>query len=330
MLFLLACVLAAPVPVLAACGDGVTDGDEACDLGTENGSATTCCAADCGLRASGETCRPSAGVCDAPEGCSGASAECPADSKVASGAECRTAAGACDVAERCDGDSDDCPADLPAPDGTPCDDADACTRTDACEGGACVGTTALACDPCEVCDAALGCVLPAAPGCRIAASGDSTITIKRVVGDPTRSVFTWKWSATDPVPLADFGDPLTSSDYAMCVIDQMGGAPTLRMRATAPAGGTCVNQPCWKIRALGVLYKDKEATPDGMFRVGLRAGTPAKLRAKGKGANLVIPYPELVPPVVVRMVRSDGPQCWEAGYARPIADLPTLFKARND
>jgi hypothetical protein len=30
------------------------------------------------------------------------------------------------------------------------------------------------------------------------------------------------------------------------------------------------------------------------------------------------------------MVRSDGPVCWEAGYSRPIADLPTLFKARND
>ena len=45
----------------------------------------------------------------------------------------------------------------------------------------------------------------------------------------------------------------------------------------APRLGLCVNQPCWKMRALGVLYKDKEATPDGMFRVGLRAGTPAKL-----------------------------------------------------
>ena len=43
-----------------------------------------------------------------------------------------------------------------------------------------------------------------------------------------------------------------------------------------------------------------------------------------------MPFPELVPPVVVRMVRSDGPQCWEARYSRPIADLATLFKARSD
>ena len=62
VLLLLACVLAAPLPVLGACGDGLTDGDEACDLGSGNGSATTCCATDCRLRAPGETCRPSAGA----------------------------------------------------------------------------------------------------------------------------------------------------------------------------------------------------------------------------------------------------------------------------
>jgi hypothetical protein len=285
---------------------------------------------DCLLRSSGETCRPATGLCDAPEQCSGSGADCPADNKVGPGALCRVAVGACDAAERCDGVVDDCPADLPAPDGTACDDADTCTPTDACRAGACVGTSALACDPCEVCDAALGCLLPAAPGCRVASSGSSTITIKRVVGDPTRNVFTWKWLATDPVPLADFGDPTTSSDYAFCVIDQTGGEPTLRMSAAVPAGDACLGRPCWKMRAASLFYKDKEATPEGVLRMAFKSGTPAKLKAKGKGANLVMPYPELVPPVVVRMVRSDGPQCWEAGYSRPIADVATLFRARSD
>jgi serine/threonine protein kinase len=73
-------------------------------------------------------------------------------------------------------------------------------------------------------------------------------------------------------------------------------------------------------------YKNKDATPDGMLSMGFRSGAPVKLKAKGKGANLVMPFPELVPPVVVRMVRSDGPQCWEARYSRPIADLATLLK----
>jgi hypothetical protein len=340
MLLVAACTLSAPdcraaapdaAPVgIVTCSDGVVDGDEACDLGSENGSATSCCASDCQLRASGETCRPSTGVCDAPEQCWGTGATCPADSKVASGAVCRVAVGSCDVAEQCDGVTDDCPADDPAPDGTPCDDADTCTRTDACTAGACVGTSALACDPCEVCDPTGGCVLPTAPGCRIAPPRNSSITIKRIVGQPTRSFFAWKWRATDPVALADFGDPMTSSDYALCVIDQRDGRLTLRMSVTAPAAGTCAGNPCWRTRALGLAYKDKEATPDGILSVGLKAGTPAKLKAKGKGANLVMPYPELVPPVVVRMIRSDGPDCWEAGYASPIADLPTLFKARND
>jgi hypothetical protein len=61
--------------------------------------------------ASGTTCRPSAGVCDTAETCTGTSGACPADSFVASTTVCRAAADVCDAAENCTGTSAACPTD---------------------------------------------------------------------------------------------------------------------------------------------------------------------------------------------------------------------------
>src|SRR5262249_1752594 len=45
----------------------------------------------------GVVCRPSAGVCDVAETCTGTSPQCPADAFASSATECRAAAGVCDV-----------------------------------------------------------------------------------------------------------------------------------------------------------------------------------------------------------------------------------------
>ena len=54
------------------CGNGVVEGDEACD-------GSTCCAPDCTPGNAGAVCREAAGMCDAEERCDGVSGECPAD-----------------------------------------------------------------------------------------------------------------------------------------------------------------------------------------------------------------------------------------------------------
>src|SRR6188474_367757 len=79
----------------AACGDGVVDGGEQCDLGAGNGSATSCCTTLCEFRAVGLTCRPTAGDCDVIETCNGTSDQCPADGFQPANFVCRTAAGGC-------------------------------------------------------------------------------------------------------------------------------------------------------------------------------------------------------------------------------------------
>jgi hypothetical protein len=64
--------------IVPGCGDGIVDGEEACD-------GTPCCNDDCTPRAEGSVCRPSQHGCDEPEACDGAGGECPADAPAAPG-----------------------------------------------------------------------------------------------------------------------------------------------------------------------------------------------------------------------------------------------------
>lgn len=100
----------------AVCGNGIKEGTEQCDPGTNNPS--DCCSSNCMFKSNTYTCRASAGVCDAAEQCSGISATCPSDVK--STDLCRSATGVCDVEEYCDGINNDCPADVFRPDTYEC------------------------------------------------------------------------------------------------------------------------------------------------------------------------------------------------------------------
>ncbi|MBP7127713.1 hypothetical protein KBD49_15240, partial [Myxococcota bacterium] len=74
-----------------------------------------------------------------------------------------TALDACHVAGLCDPATGVCP-DPVAPDGTGCDDGDACTRTDACREGICIGTDPVNCTALDACHVA-GLCDPATGGC---------------------------------------------------------------------------------------------------------------------------------------------------------------------
>jgi hypothetical protein len=133
-----------------------------CDLAESCDGSSDACPADVKSTA---VCRPAAGVCDLAESCDGSIDDCPTDVK--STALCRPSAGECDVADLCDRVNDACPADqfqsstvacssdgnvctddhcdgsgqcVHTPNSAPCDDGDACTLTDVCAGGGCIGT----------------------------------------------------------------------------------------------------------------------------------------------------------------------------------------------
>ncbi len=239
---------------------------------------------------------------------------------------------ACDDGNTAGGDC--CAADCQsaAPDATPCDDGDACTTGDQCVGGTCAGSGTLVCDPCEVC-APAGCTLPAAPGCQAPlAGGKATIALRDDALDAANDKLSWRWRSSGPVPLGDFGNPLATSDYTLCVIDRPGGTPTLRMSRTAPAGGVCGTMPCWK-DGTRYGYKNKAATPHGLTAMTLGASAEAgrgKLTARGKGSLLGVPTAVFTAPVTVRLVRHDASVCWEATYSIPQVNDGVTFKAKSD
>jgi alpha-tubulin suppressor-like RCC1 family protein len=118
------------------CDDGHGCTEDTCNLSTFR--------CEHSLMAADVACRPSAGMCDAPEACDGRSVDCPADAFMPATEVCRAAVTVCDEDETCTGDSAHCPDDAFKAEGEGCDDGNPCTHSDACDGGgSCVGINAL-------------------------------------------------------------------------------------------------------------------------------------------------------------------------------------------
>ena len=171
------------------------------------------------------------------------------------------------------------------------------------------------------------CPLTPQAGCRT-----PTTFKRRLRISDQRDIVTWRWRTTGDIAVADFGDPVNTTDYSLCVY--AGASPTRVLELKAPAGGTCAGKPCWKSRgAKGFRYKDKDKTPTGVSRLVLRTKVSALadlvLRARGP----LIPFPALplTQPVIAQLIKSDGPECWEADYtAPPLKNTNQVFQDKND
>jgi hypothetical protein len=138
----------------------------------------------------------------------------------------------------------------------------------------------------------------------------------------------WKWTRGAATTVADFGNPLATTSYALCIY----GGSQLLMTATAPAGDTCAGRPCWTARSRGFRYGDKLLTPTGVARVDLQAGIAgrAKVGVKGKGTLLAVPsLPIQNLPVTAQLVNSNG-TCWTSTFGSPARNDATQFKATSD
>jgi hypothetical protein len=146
----------------------------------------------------------------------------------------------------------------------------------------------------------------------------------------------WKWLKGSATTGPDFGDPLSTTEYQLCVYD---GTSSLIAHALVPAGGLCnvaSPRPCWTVKKTGFKYKDKDALSEGIQQIVLKSGVAeaAKIVVKGKGAALAMPplFP-LAQPLTVQLRNTDG-VCWEATYSAPatknIAGPPARFKDKAD
>ena len=162
------------------------------------------------------------------------------------------------------------------------------------------------------------------------ARGRSLVLLKDQTPDALDTLL-WKWTGAVATAKADFGDPVATTNYQLCLYDQSGATPTLRLASNAPAGGTCGARPCWTGMATGFLYVDPARTPDGLATISLRAAGAggAKLSIQGKGTNLPLSGLPLTPPVTVQLSAGSG-LCWDAVYSAPIVNNAGSFKAKSD
>jgi len=156
------------------------------------------------------------------------------------------------------------------------------------------------------------------------------------VVDDTHDKLLWKWIKGDLTVTSEFGDPVNTTEYVLCVYDTTASTPGLVLGITIPPGGTCADdKPCWKATGTkGFKYKDNNLTQAGVRKLILRAGAPgqAKIVLKGKGGNLPLPpMPLAQDPVVTVQVANTVGSCWEAIYSAPAikTDLQR-FKDRGD
>jgi hypothetical protein len=136
-----------------------------------------------------------------------------------------------------------------------------------------------------------------------------------------------------------FKSPVSgTATYRLCLYDASPG-PQPRMNRDIPAGGTpagttCGTKPCWKANGTtGFSYKDKDATPDGITGLKLKAGLTgkAKVQAKGKGVLLSPPALPLNLPVTMQLLISDGvtTECWSTTYTTHTANDGVKFVAKG-
>lgn len=166
-----------------------------------------------------------------------------------------------------------------------------------------------------------GCPPVAQSGCRSALK--SVFQIKTNV-DASRNKLLWKWIKGQATSAAEFADPRTGAEYALCLYGGASQALIGSGEIVVPSGSAA-----WAIlHDKGWRYKDAVAAIDGVQQILLKASTQPKAKAKLKGAGAALPVPALplVPaelPLLVQLVNSDSGVCWQSTF-----DSSSI--ARND
>lgn len=219
-----------------------------------------------------------------------------------------------------------------SPAGSPCDDANPCTTGDQCQAGVCAGTpnTGGSCDdrnPCTQSDQCVAgvCQGSAQPflGCRLPVTAHQASVDLRNKTPDTGDQFKWNWKRGAATTVAEFGNPLTSTGYTLCVFDSTGGTPTVAMaESIAPGAG-------WRAAGTGFSFSGA-GTAVGAVKLKAGAAGIATIGLKGKGVCSGVPTLPLTQSPTVRVQLSNGTTCWEADYGTHALNTADRFKARAD
>lgn len=167
--------------------------------------------------------------------------------------------------------------------------------------------------------AVLGCGTTPETGCRQPTKPEGALLKLSRGSSEARDALVWKWVTGQATVKDDFGQPTSTTDYALCLYDEVGGVLTRKLAAAAPAGNLCGSRPCWRETASGFRYSDRERTPHGIQRIVLKEGGDgqAKITLRARGELLNPPLPLLQQNRVIVQLRNGASECWEVEYNGP-------------
>ncbi len=164
------------------------------------------------------------------------------------------------------------------------------------------------------------------PSCRIAAKSRLAI---RSASDPTQDALTWRWTNGDATAPSDLGDPSDTTEYRLCVYDEVGGVASIAVDAAVPAGAHWTGGKHGRF-----TYKNLGGAPSGVRQVTLAPGADgkAKVTLVGKGRSLPLGPPATPdallaadPAVRVQLVSSTG-SCFESAFPTAGVKLNTVHQ----
>lgn len=192
--------------------------------------------------------------------------------------------------------------------GPACDDDQACTTSDTCQAGVCVGDSTPR------------------VGCRTATQPDKGLLLLKDKFGGRKDKLIWKLLQGEATSTADFGNPPAGTDHLLCVYDRTGGDDTVVMSMLIPGGSA------WQAKSNGFKYNDKNAAASGVRAALFKAGVDGKAKIIIKGKGLALPMTELDeldPPLTVQL--GNDTTCWEATFDNNVlTSNPELFKAKSD
>jgi hypothetical protein len=227
--------------------------------------------------------------------------------------------------------------------GQACDDENPCTTNDRCQGGTCAGTAVTdgtACDDGNPCTQSDSCRTATCRGIEaprtdchqpfVTPSGLFRLQ-DATPGEPNAAdTLTWEWWRGSATVKEEFGNPLSTTPYDLCVYDENAGTPALVMSAHIAANATCGSKGCWASTSTGFKYTDKKQQNGPMNSLVLKSGTDAraKITLKGKGTKLGIPALPLHEQNTVTVQLSNGLTCWQARYSDSTRNDTFEFNAK--
>ena len=170
-----------------------------------------------------------------------------------------------------------------------------------------------------------GCTDHPMAGCRTAPRNRLRVTDR--VRD-RRDRVAWQWREGQATTVSDFGDPVHSTAYALCIYAGTSAASVVELRIPPSSAH-------WTSTSNGVTYKDVSGAADGVWRGALRASDVDRARAALRARGPQVPLPDLSNglslPVVVQLQNAETPTCLESLFdsADVVQNDPGTFEART-